>query len=241
MIQLNSGIKKSGKEKVYLCELCVSSEAGGEKRPLTPAMPERIMNDIDLPAIIKDFLGSRPPKAIGNRQSLYTHAAVLIPLFREGGEYGILFTKRTHRVDNHRGQISFPGGRVEEEDGSYRETALREADEEIGLSRHDVTILGQLDDATTLSSNFIIHSFPGLIPYPYEFKINREEVNRLIPVPFSVFLGDSPLHNPEDTVEYEGARYKGPTYRYQGDVIWGATARIMEDFMSIIEKKLLLR
>jgi 8-oxo-dGTP pyrophosphatase MutT (NUDIX family) len=199
-----------------------------------------MLNHIDLPLIIKDVLNSRRHRVIQDVNGGYTRAAVLIPLFQKDSEYQVLFTKRTHKVENHRGQISFPGGRVDEGDGSLQETALREANEEIGLLREDVTILGQIDDATTLSSNFIIHSFVGLIPYPYNFRINPQEVKRLIQVPFRVFLGDSPLHDSDDTVEYEGARYRTPTYTFQGDVIWGATARIMEDFLRILGEKLAL-
>src|SRR6266699_5423503 len=73
-------------------------------------------------------------------------AAVLVPLYLDGGEWHVLFTLRSHLVETHKGQVSFPGGRVDPADGSRVDTALREAEEEIGLRREDVTVLGQLDE-----------------------------------------------------------------------------------------------
>jgi len=191
----------------------------------------------EFPWIIRDLLNKRVPKRIEEQRSSLKRAAVLIPLFRAGSEYRILFTKRTDSVEAHKGQISFPGGRIEQEDGSPLETALREADEEIGLSRKDVTVLGQMDDARTVSSNYLVYPFVGLIPYPYEFKTSAREVKELLEVPFQVFLsGDSAGEN--IPVVYEGDTYHGLAYRYMGEVIWGATARIMQNLVHLVKRKL---
>ena len=191
----------------------------------------------ELPWVLRDLLNTRTPKSIGEQGSSMKRAAVLIPLFKAGSEYRILFTKRTDSVEAHKGQISFPGGRIEEEDGSPLETALREADEEIGLSRKDVTVLGRMDDARTVSSNYIVHPFVGLIPYPYEFKTSEREVKELLEVPFQVFLsGDSAGES--TPVVYEGASYHGLAYRYKEEVIWGATARIMQNLVDLLNRKL---
>jgi 8-oxo-dGTP pyrophosphatase MutT (NUDIX family) len=193
----------------------------------------------DLPWLIRDLLNRRSPKAIEQHGASYRRAAVLVPLFKAASEYRVLFTKRTDRVEAHKGQISFPGGRIEDEDGSPLETALREADEEIGLSRKDVTVLGQMDDARTVSSNYIVYPFVGLIPYPYDFKTSVQEVKELIEVPFQVFLsGDSGGEN--TPVVYEGATYHALAYHYRGEVIWGATARIMQNLIDVVKKKLSL-
>lgn len=187
----------------------------------------------ELPWIIRDLLNRRTPKPIEGQGSLLRRAAVLIPLFKAESEYRVLFTKRTETVEAHKGQISFPGGRIEEEDGSPLETALREADEEIGLSRKDVTVLGQMDDARTVSSNYVVYPFVGLIPYPYEFKTSVQEVKDLLEVPFQVFLsGDS--CGETYPVIYEGVTYQTLAYRYKGEVIWGATARIMQNLVKIL-------
>ena len=191
----------------------------------------------ELPWIIRDLLNRRTPKPIEGQGSLLKRAAVLIPLFKAESEYWVLFTKRTDTVEAHKGQISFPGGRIEDEDGSPLETALREADEEIGLSRKDVTVLGQMDDARTVSSNYIVHPFVGLIPYPYEFKTSVQEVKALLEVPFQVFLsGDSAGEN--TPVVYDGVTYQSLAYRYNGEVIWGATARIMHNLVDLVKRKL---
>lgn len=188
-----------------------------------------------LPWIIRDLLNKRTPQRIEGQGSLLRRAAVLVPLFKAESEYRVLFTKRTDTVEAHKGQISFPGGRIEEEDGSPLETALRESDEEIGLARKDITVLGQMDDARTVSSNYIVHPFVGLIPYPYEFKTSAREVKELLEVPFQVFLsGDS--CGETCPVIYEGTTYQSPAYHYKGEVIWGATARIMRNLAEMLRE-----
>jgi 8-oxo-dGTP pyrophosphatase MutT (NUDIX family) len=196
-----------------------------------------MLNKKDLLEIVREVLNSRSPKRIPDEQSSYIHAAVLFPIFSANGEYKVLFTQRTHKVESHKGQISFPGGGVETEDSSLEETALREAHEEIGLLNKDVEILGQLDDTTTVVSNFVVHPFVGRIPYPYDFKINPVEVKRIIEVPFRIFLSDDPKYK-RDRAEFEGVTYQTPAYVYDGDVIWGATARIIEGFMGILKSEL---
>jgi 8-oxo-dGTP pyrophosphatase MutT (NUDIX family) len=192
---------------------------------------------IDTIEQIKAILRGRDPVVIEDGSSQYRQAAVLIPLFRDNDEYKILFTKRTNRVDEHKGQISFPGGSVDEGDASYKETALREAFEEVGLLREDVRILGRTDDSLTVASNFIIHPFVGFIPYPYPFEINSHEVKRLIEVPFSTFV-EHPAEIRENVYEFDGILYEGPVFDYQGDIIWGASARIMENFLEILGEKI---
>ena len=195
-------------------------------------------NQKDISLIIKETLSTRSHTPVQDRNSSCIHAAVLIPLFRDkDGKHKILFTERTDRVEHHKGQISFPGGTVDKEDGTFEETALREAFEEIGLLREDVTILGRIDDTRTVVSNFIIHPFVGLIPHPYNFRINPEEVKRLIEVPFEVFLINRSTDKMSD-IEHEGVTFQSLTYLYNGEVIWGATARIIKNFIEIIGEKL---
>ena len=192
-------------------------------------------DDKKLPEIIRDILESRIPENI--KGDNYSHAGVLIPLFREDGRFKVLFTKRTDKVEHHKGQISFPGGGIEKRDKSAVDAALREAHEEIGLMKEDVEVLGKTDDMITLVSNYVIHPFVGMIPFPYDFVINRSEVERIIVAPLEVF-------HPENTetrrwsAEYEGVVYNTPAYQYGDDIIWGATARVMENFMEMIGHKL---
>lgn len=191
----------------------------------------------DYPEVIKATLQARSPRLIPNEDSRYRHAAVLIPLFIKHNASHVLLTKRTNRVEEHKGQISFPGGHVEDGDPSPKETALREAYEEVGLQREDVLVLGRTDDARTVSSNFIIHPFVGFIPHPYPFRINRQEVRQIIEVSLRVFTEGGPGDHVGD-VEYGGKTYHGIVYPCDGGVIWGATARIMENLVAILGDKL---
>jgi 8-oxo-dGTP pyrophosphatase MutT (NUDIX family) len=185
-----------------------------------------------LPDLIREALQDRTPHVIEDKDLLLRHAAVLIPLFQDGDEHRVLFTQRTQKVEAHKGQISFPGGRIDEADRSLLETALREAYEEIGLHRKDVAVLGRTDDMRTVASNYIVHPFVGLIPGAYPFAVNKDEVERLITVPFCVFFeGGSVM-----PVHYEGGIYESLAYTYDGEVIWGATARIMNNLVSIITR-----
>lgn len=189
--------------------------------------------------MIKEILKDREPKRINVGIGPYRYASVLIPLLDEGGYCKILFTKRTQMVEHHKGQISFPGGAVEPEDSSNLETALRETYEEIGVLKKDVEVLGRIDDTVTMASNFIIQPFVGLIPYPYEFVLNPGEVERLLSVPLEYFSssGSKPK---EKLVEFEGEAHWTLAYEYDGEVIWGATARVVENFMEVAGNKSLL-
>ena len=188
---------------------------------------------------IKERLSDIQTKKIPDDNILYRHAGVLIPLFMEDGIGKVLFTKRTDNVTHHKGQISFPGGSVDEKDNSIKDAVLREADEEIGLKKKDVEILGRIDDAMALVSNFIVHPYVGFIPYPYNFIINRGEVDRLIKVPLNAFYAEN-AESKKRYIKYDRQVYYGFVYEYESDLIWGATARIMANFMEIVGNNLLL-
>jgi len=183
------------------------------------------------------MLDEMDPRVLQNSDACYTHAAVLVPLFRNDDGYHILFTERTHSVAHHKGQISFPGGTVDVCDRSYQETALREAYEEIGLQPEDVEILGRLHDETTIASQFIVHPYVGIIPYPYSFEINRAEVEKIINVPLINFFSDDPSLKCS-SIDFDDFTYEGPVFLHQGDAIWGATARIMDHFICEIQDKI---
>lgn len=189
--------------------------------------------EIEITEKIKNLLGSRKPKSIDNQSGQLIHAAVLIPLFKGDNGYEVLFTERTHKVEHHKGQISFPGGAVESKDKNYKATALRETHEEVGLMTEDVEVLGQLDDELTVASSFIVHPFVGRIPYPYDFIINRDEVERIITVPLELFFEENSDKHPS-SIEFENFTYRGPAYRYDDVTIWGATAMIMKHFISVV-------
>ncbi|MCX6002143.1 MAG: CoA pyrophosphatase, partial [Chloroflexi bacterium] len=138
---------------------------------------------------IRKTLAAR--KKISIVDSSLTDSAVLLPIYQKHGKCHIIFTKRTDHLTHHKGQISFPGGGRHEDDKTMLETALRESYEEIGLKETDVQILGELDDAATVTSLYRIVPFVGLIPYPYDFKIDRFEVDEVFGLPLEGLLNNA--------------------------------------------------
>jgi len=183
------------------------------------------------------FMEQRLRQALSNRQKQYitepglVPSAVLLPLYYKEGQYYLLFIKRTERVKEHKGQISFPGGAYEEEDGTLLNTALRENAEEIGLAPGEVEILGELDDTITWTSDYVISPFVAIIPWPYQFKMDEEEVDEIIEVPISMFLDKNYMRQETEVIDGEAVTLY--YYHYQGRVIWGATARILNQFLDI--------
>lgn len=158
-------------------------------------------------------------------------ASVLIPVFVDDGEPHILFTKRTDTLVHHSGQISFPGGTRHDPSEPTLETALRECWEEIGLLPGDVEVLGEMDEMPTYTTHFLIHPFVGTIPYPYEFTANPYEVAEIIAVPVSALMDPANFREEMDTIEgFQVAQY---FFSYRDRIIWGATARILKQFLEI--------
>lgn len=160
------------------------------------------------------------------------HSAVLIPLFIKDGEYHILFIKRSQEVENHKGEISFPGGLCEKSDGGPEETALREAFEETGIRSQDVKVLGTPDDMKTISTNYRVTPVAGVIPYPYSFTIQKAEVDEIIEIPLTHLLDEG--NGLEESITREGKTYTGFVYHYKDYLIWGATARILKNLLDIM-------
>ena len=158
-----------------------------------------------------------------------SRAAVLVPIFRRFGQLHVLFTKRTDTVSTHKGQISFPGGRAEPSDTTLLDTALRESHEEIGLAPEDVQVLGALDDTLTLRA-MRITPYVGLIPDPYPFVVQPEEVAYLLDVPLAEFLDPARLRV-EEMPHPDGVTRPVYFYSVGGELIWGATARIVKEWL----------
>ncbi len=161
-------------------------------------------------------------------------AAVLVPIYLREGQYCVLFTRRTEKVKVHKGQISFPGGAHEEGDETLFATALRECAEEIGLGASQVELLGGLDDVTTVTSNYVISPFVGVIPWPYRFKLDEEEVKEVIEAPISALLDERCLQKVTETIN--NRKVASYYYHYQGKIIWGATASILKQFLDIFAR-----
>jgi len=158
-------------------------------------------------------------------------AAVLVPLFEKEEDFHILLTKRTETVEYHKGQICFPGGGRHETDRDLKDTALRETFEEVGVKPEDVRVLGELDSIGTVSSNFLITPYVGVIPYPYEFQVSVDEIESLFEVPISELRDEKNYR--EEVYDLDGSIMTGFVFDYQGEVIWGATARILRQLIEI--------
>ena len=163
----------------------------------------------------------------------YTRAAVLIPLFLESNRWKVLFTMRSNNVQDHKGQVSFPGGAFEKVDQNLEETALRETEEEIGISKGNIRILGCMRAFNSIS-NYRITPFVGVINYPFQIKLETDEVDRI----FSLDLDW--LSNPKNYTERDYTRSNGSTEKVlfyseiNGNLVWGITARIMTNFIEIL-------
>lgn len=178
---------------------------------------------------LRQALASR--ERIGSNSTGLTEAAVLIPILCKDGEYHILFTQRSDQVPQHKGQISFPGGGRTETDNTLQDTALRESREEIGLEAKDAEILGELDDTPTATSGFNISPFVAFIPYPYKFTLSPFEISEIFSIPVSALLNKA--NRKKERYTFKGKVFINNSYEYDGRVIWGATARIVEQLLEI--------
>jgi 8-oxo-dGTP pyrophosphatase MutT (NUDIX family) len=158
-------------------------------------------------------------------------AAVLVPLIRQDDEWHLLFTRRTDLVESHKGQVSFPGGGCDEGESSAEETALREAEEEVGLHARDVRILGRLTNMITITS-FRVTPVVGVIRWPTVFKVGEHEVARIFTIPLA-WLADR-----RNRWEFNmpGRNRSLIAYHpFDGEMLWGATARMTVDFLKVLE------
>ena len=158
-------------------------------------------------------------------------AAVLVPLVERGGPH-LIFAKRTDRVGTHRGQISFPGGTIDPADPSPLDAALRESEEEVGLPRTAVEPLGALDDTETFATQFVITPWVGVIREPVVWRPDGEEIEEVIEVPFASLVERANFR----VEHWERDGVVRPVYFYDwgGEVIWGATARIVKHYLDLV-------
>uniref|UniRef100_A0A7C5ALU3 CoA pyrophosphatase n=1 Tax=Desulfobacca acetoxidans TaxID=60893 RepID=A0A7C5ALU3_9BACT len=178
------------------------------------------------PSVIKAHLVDRadpspPPPGL-------LPSGVLVPLYWEADTPYFLFTQRSYTMRDHQGQISFPGGVRDPRDPDLLTTALRETEEEIALKPEVVEVLGRLEPVATVTGYWIL-PFVGLIPYPYEFRINPREVRKILTFPLPEFFPARRWSTGD--YRYRGKVVRVCCWRYQETVIWGATARIVVNFL----------
>lgn len=197
-------------------------------------------------------LEKRRAKILDHRKHLKT--AVMLPLIKENDEFYVLFEKRSMTLNNQPGEICFPGGRCEPEDGGARNTAIRETCEELGLRPDDLQVIADLDIMVS-PFNILVIPFLTMIRNPGAINPNPDEVDKVFCVPLNYLMANDPLYHyvtlsvnftdgfPVELIP-QGRNYpfrQGilPQYFYcwEGEVIWGMTARILNHFIEMIKEK----
>lgn len=161
-------------------------------------------------------------------------AAVLVPFIDRPDELTVLFTERTSHLMHHAGQISFPGGHIEPQDAGPIETALRETEEEIGLDRRRIDVIGHLHTYIT-RTGFAVKPVVGMVRPPFVLKPDPNEVADVFEVPLNYLLNRD-NHQP-CTAELEGVTRRFWSMPYRGHFIWGATAGMLVDLCDILDAR----
>ena len=179
---------------------------------------------------LEDALERATPKTIDN--PALVPSGVLVLLYLKNGEPHLLLNKRSESVESHKGEISFPGGRKDLSDDSLVDTALRETYEEIGVNPEDVRVLGEMDEIDTMTG-YRVSPFLGTISERYRFIVNRLEVAELIEVPLFGLMKGALVR--DEMRQIEGNWVRRNNYSYNGHLIWGATARIVNRLVVLLQ------
>jgi len=174
---------------------------------------------------LKERLRAQKPNLI--TQPGLKPSAVLVPMIKREEGWCLLFTKRSMEVDSHPGEISFPGGNIESDESALG-AALRETEEEIGISRNELHLLGELDEISTISG-FKIHPFVAELSLPLQLKPNDSEISEVIILPLAGFL--DPERFQVQNWNHNGLNYPVYFFRFPECTVWGATAKITKNLL----------
>ena len=190
-------------------------------------MKMSLENNTDFTAFkleLKSRLASREVRdlsATGLKQ-----ASVMMLFMNKDGAVHVLLTRRTDTLTTHSGQVAFPGGRVDNDEDRLA-AAFRETEEEVGIGRDRIEYLGRFDDYVSIAG-FHVFCFAGAIEYPYEYDLNRNEIESSFEAPLSLFVDQA--YERCEIFNYRGSDYRVFYYYYKNYEIWGLTARILTDF-----------
>jgi len=180
-----------------------------------------------------------PPESSASPSGLTTRppaggpvaAAVLVPIYHSGGASHLVLTRRRADLRRHAGEISFPGGRRDPTDPDLQTTALREAEEEIGLPRASVELVGPLPPTSTFATGYEIHPFVGSIPSGVAWELSPREVDAVIELPLEQVRAGRTVTR----IDRRGISFLTDAYVVEDHLIWGATARIIEHLLGRLE------
>lgn len=162
-------------------------------------------------------------------------SGVMLLLYERNGLLNIAFTQRKTYEGVHSGQMSLPGGKKDEGDKDLIETALRETEEEIGLDRNRIKILGQLSELYIPPSNFLVYPTVGFAENVTVFYPQENEVEKVVEVPVDFFMDMENINMQTEIKIFNGNVVYVPAYHFEGHVIWGATAIMLSEFTFILE------
>jgi 8-oxo-dGTP pyrophosphatase MutT (NUDIX family) len=169
------------------------------------------------------------------KASLYAKkSAVMILLFHEAGVLKVVFIRRSFYVGIHAGQMAFPGGRFEETDSSVEETAYREIEEEIGIKRNKIELLGRISDIVVPTSNFLISVFVGYLAKKPVYLPDEREVAEVIEIDFNEFLMPDAIAEKSFFVPSSNQTVLAPCYQTSKCDIWGASAMVMSELIDML-------
>lgn len=228
-------VKKINAESFFLSILSAILRFHRFVTTRTPNMPIKLTEEF-IAQKLKEALQTAGPSSDGFSEIDLTDetrvkcASVLIPLVWHDDEWHLLYTRRTDLVESHKGQVSFPGGACDEGETTPEQTALREAEEEIGIDPKDVRVLGRLANLITITY-FRVTPVVGVVKWPTVFRVGEHEVARVFTIPLGW------LANPSNRWQFErpgGKRGLIAYHPYDGELLWGATARMTVDFLNVL-------
>ncbi len=166
------------------------------------------------------------------------HAGVLATLFPKNEEWHVVLIQRnTSEKDRHGGQIGFPGGKAEPDDGTMLNTALREVEEEVGILRSEIKVLGGLSELYIPVSNFQVHPFVGYLERQPSYTLQVEEVSGVLEVPLSHFQSEASRRTTDIPINRMLTMKNVPYFDVDGQILWGATAMMMSELVEVVRSE----
>lgn len=183
----------------------------------------------------KQFISDKLTKRDKRRAQFpdYKKAAVMMLFMEKDNSPHVILTLRTDIVSTHKGQVSFPGGGYDSTDKDLLDTALRETYEEVGIPSDEIEVLGEFDEYISIAG-FHVHVYVGAVNRKQNYIISRDEIERMLEVPFSIFYEEQYFKC--EKLVHEGMEFSVYYYDFDSATIWGMTARILTDFSRKIFK-----